>query len=139
MAVLTRDAILQTQDIKRELVHVPEWGGDVYVQMMTARDREAFEQDIQADDDNPGMDNVRAKMVARTVTDESGNRLFTEADVETLGGKSAAALGRLFDVAIRINAVSKADVEDLAKNSSTGQSDSSSTASPVTSDVPSTT
>ena len=31
MAILTRDQILQAQDIQREVVSVPEWGGEVLV------------------------------------------------------------------------------------------------------------
>jgi hypothetical protein len=130
--LLSRDAILQTNDLPTELVHVPEWGGDVYVRAMSGAERDAFEVAVVS---NPGkhqtlnLANIRARLVATTVVDQQGVRLFTDADVAALGGKSAAALDRVVEVAQRLSAVSDGDVEQLAKNSVSGQSDDSGSAS----------
>ncbi len=40
--MLTREQILQSDDLPRETVQVPEWGGEVQVRTMTGTDRDAF-------------------------------------------------------------------------------------------------
>ena len=114
MAMLTRDQILNASDIKTEVVSVPEWGGDVYVCMMTGYARDVFESQML--DKKTGKKNMRAKLAAATVQDEDGNLLFSEKDIELLGKKSGAALERIFDVALRINRIGPSDVDELAKN-----------------------
>jgi len=46
MTLLTRDQILQAQDIARETVSVPEWGGSVLVRGLTGQERDAYEATI---------------------------------------------------------------------------------------------
>ena len=41
--MLTREQILGSDDLKRQTVAVPEWGGDVFVRMLTGGERDAFE------------------------------------------------------------------------------------------------
>jgi hypothetical protein len=48
--------------------------------------------------------------------DDKGNRLFTDADVKALGAKSSRALSRCVRAAQRLNGLTGADLEDLAKN-----------------------
>jgi hypothetical protein len=60
--------------------------------------------------------NIRAKLVALTVVDEDGNRIFSDEDAEALGKKSAAALDRIFAVAQRLSGLRPEDVEELAGN-----------------------
>src|SRR5690606_19506049 len=125
VVVLNREAILAAKDLPRELVEVPEWGGAVYVRALTGAERDQFEASIveqRGRDVRMAMRNIRAKLVALTVVDEDGQRNFTDDDVAALGGKSAAALDRLFAVAQRLSGLSKEDVEELAKNSESGQS-----------------
>lgn len=118
--VLTKDEILSAEDLKREEVDVPEWGGAVFVRMLTGRERDNLEAFWLRSKEAGSYANARATLVALTVCDESGARLFSDADIEALGGKSAAALDRLSDVAQRINRLTKKDLEDLAGNSSSG-------------------
>ena len=83
---------------------------------------------MSTDGKNTKMDlrNMRAKLVALTVVDDKGKRLFRgDADVNALGRKSAAALQRVFEVAQRLSGLSDEDMEELAKNSDAGQSEGS--------------
>ena len=128
MALLTRDAILQVQDLPTERVHVPEWGGDVLVRALTGAERDRFEQSIveqRGKSTRMNLQNIRAKLVALTVVDEQGNRIFKDEDVKWLGNKSAAALDRIFEVAQRLSGLRDEDVEELAKNSESDLSDDS--------------
>ena len=53
-----------------------------------------------------------------------GELLFKPGDVEKFGAKNAAALTRVFVVAQRLAGLSGEDVEELAKNSSSGPAES---------------
>lgn len=120
MAILNRDQILSANDRKTEIVSVPEWGGDVIVSVMSGEQRDAYESMIMAVDAKgkavQKLDNLRAKLVACSVVDESGGLIFTAEDVALLGKKSASALQRVYDAAVRINRVTEDGVEDAAKN-----------------------
>ena len=130
MGYLTREQILKAQDLETEAVEVPEWGGKVLVRSLTGTERDAFEGSIvdMPAGKQPGsspkmkMDNIRAKLVARSVVDEAGELIFTDKDIQALGQKSAAALDRVFAVAQRLSGITDEDVEALAENFGGGQS-----------------
>ena len=114
MNYLTKDDILQREDILTRDVEVPEWGGTVRVRGMSGVERDKFEASLIVEeapaertapaqgtdgDVKTSMDNVRAKLCAWCIVDGDGARMFADADVVALGAKSAAALDRVFDVA----------------------------------------
>ena len=118
MSVLKRDDILQAEDIKTELVPVPEWGGDVYVKGMNGAERDKFEGSLvilRGKDKQMNMTNIRAKLASMTICDDKGKRLFNENDVQALSQKSAAALQRVFVVAQKLSGISDDDIEELAE------------------------
>jgi hypothetical protein len=116
---LSRDQILEAADLTTQVVAVPEWGGDVIVSGMTGEMRDAWEQSLVIADGGKArtnMENIRARLVAATVVDAQGNRLFTDKDVAMLGRKSSAALERVCKVAQRLNGLTNEDVEQLKGN-----------------------
>ncbi len=118
--LLSRDDILKAVDVQTEEVNVPEWGGSVLVRGLTGRERDKYEASQMTMRGNkmfPALDNIRAKLVAWCICDEDGNALFTQHDIDLLGGKSAAALDRVFEVAARLSGMSEEDVADLEKSS----------------------
>lgn len=118
MGLLTREQILAVQDVSTETVAVPEWGGDVLVRGMTGTERDRFEASIVETHGKKVkvvMVNIRARLVAQCVIDEKGERLFSNADIELLGKKSAAALQRVYDVAQKLCGLSDSDVEELSE------------------------
>ena len=131
MSLLTRDAILAAPDMLTEEVPVPEWGGMVLVRGLTGTERDAFEEEMitgKGKNRDVNLANFRARLIVKSVVDKGGKRLFTQADMVALGGKSAAAIQRVFQVAMRLSGMSEEDVEELTKNSEPGQSDSSTSA-----------
>lgn len=125
-SLLSREAILAVPDLQSEVVNVPEWGGDVKVQGLTGAQRDAFEGSVmlgKGKDRDVNLKNLRAKLVALSIVDEKGARLFTDADVNALGAKSATALNRVFEVAQRLSGLTGEDVEALEKNSEGAPSD----------------
>lgn len=139
MTLLTKSAILAADDLKTEDVEVPEWGGTVRVRAFSGRERDAFEASLvrgDGKDRKVDLTNMRARLVALTVVDETGQKLFTHDDVDLLGAKSGAALDRVFAVAQKLNGLSAADVEDLTKNSSGAPSADFTSGLPLPSDTP---
>lgn len=122
--LLTREQILAIQDLPFEEVEVPEWGGTVRVRGITAMDRDAMEGRATKAGSDPEAQvrNLRAWVVAHGVVDADGNRVFGAADAEALGQKSSLVMDRLFWIVVRLSALKQQDVEDLAKNSTSGPS-----------------
>lgn len=119
MTLLSKDAILGAEDLITEDVEVPEWGGTVRVRMMTGAERDAFEESLsrtKGKSVKTNLANLRARLVAKTVVNEQGKRLFTDAEAGVLGQKSAAALDRVFEAARRLNGMTEQDVEDLTED-----------------------
>ena len=139
MTLLSKTAILAAQDRQTEDIEVPEWGGAVRVRSFIGRERDAFESSmVRGDgrDHTVDLTNMRTRLVGLTVIDETGQRLFTDEEVDLLGAKSGAALDRVFAVAQKLNGLSGADVEELSKNSSGVPSAVSTSASALPSGSP---
>ncbi len=125
---LSRDAILAVNDVLYEDVDVPEWGGKVRVKSLTGKERDALESSMivgKGKNANVNLNNLRAKLVARSVVDEDGKQVFSDEDLAALGAKSAAALTRVYEVAQRLSGITEEDVDELTKNSLTAPSDDS--------------
>lgn len=122
--MLSKEEILNANDIVIEEVQVPEWGGSVFVRSLSGTDRDAFEQSV-VEGKKMNLANIRARLCAKTICDADGERLFTDADVTALGRKSAKALNTVFEVAQGLNGLSTDDVKELEKNSGGGPSEDS--------------
>ena len=127
LKLLGKDEILSADDLTYEVVPVPEWGGSVRVRSLPSEERDAYEQSClvgRGKDQRITYENIRAKLCSRTIVDADGVPLFEPKDIAVLGRKSAAALGRVFEVASRLSLLSKADVDALAaelKNAPTAE------------------
>lgn len=124
--LLSKDEILGMDDIPTEEVVVPEWKGrTVLVCGMTAAGKNAYEAslvEVKGTTRKIRMENATAKLLVRTLVNRQRQPLFTETDIEKLGAKSAAALERLAQVALRLSSMRVSDVEELVKNSDAAQS-----------------
>ncbi|MFP3890982.1 hypothetical protein [uncultured Ralstonia sp.] len=126
---LSKDQILGASDLPNQTVPVPEWGGDVIIRTMTGAARDAYEASMVVFKDGQrvaDLTNMRAKLVAATLVDDTGRLLFTAAEeVEALAAKSASVLERLFRVAQDLNGMGAASVEQAQKNSNAAPSGAS--------------
>ncbi len=129
---LTASDILTADDMTRERVEVPEWGGHLFIRMITAEERDAFEASCfeqrgrgRKRTTEFNQKNLRARLVVLTAVDADGNRLFSEDQVNALGLKSAAALDRCYEKAQELNKFSDDDIEALEGNSGAVRSDGS--------------
>lgn len=113
-----RDQILAANDRQREKVDVPEWGISVFISTMSGAERDGFEAEIvtlRGKKTDLNLQNIRAKLVVRTLVDETGERIFFDSDAAELGKKSASVLSRLYEVAQRMNGLREEDVAELGK------------------------
>lgn len=119
---LGRDDILNAEDRTFEDVYVEKWGGYVRIHALTASQRDRFEASLTRPVGNKGktvrnFENMRARLVALTATDDRNEPLFTGDDVRLLGNKNAAEVNQLFEVAARLSGLSDKDVRELEGNS----------------------
>jgi hypothetical protein len=120
-----RAKILSMDDRKTEVVHVPEWGVDIHVYSMTARDKTALQKHILKYEELP--DDYFARIVYMCACDESGTRIFTEKDIAELQDKSATAVSRIAEVAMSLSKMNESPEALAEKNSETNQDGSPST------------
>jgi hypothetical protein len=136
--LLDRLAILNADDLPRERVEVPEWGGHVFVRTLTGAERDSFENETvlfrplgQSGPNMDAMNRTRARLCARAMCDEEGRRIFSDDDVAALSAKSAAALDRVYEVAARLSKIGRQDMEELVKNSASAPGGASCSDSPA--------
>lgn len=126
--LLSREDILNAPDLETEEVEVPEWGGMVLIKGLTGQERDEFEASVvdrRGKKVKMNMDNLRARLVALSVVDGEGKRIFRRTDVEALGKKSAAALDRVFSASMRLSGMREEDVEELVENFTREKTDDS--------------
>ena len=133
MTILSKQSIFSAP-LPHEDVPVPEWGGDVRVAVMTGAMRDRL-MALQANDAPDVPSSVfEARLLICTVIDENNQPLFGEEDIEALRNLSRDAVERVLDVAMRLNKVAPAAVEDEVKNSDADPSGDSGSASQSTSE-----
>lgn len=133
--MLTRTEILRIVPVfPKEEVDTPEWNGtSIWIRVMTSAERDKLEAEMA----KTNQTNFRARLVLYTACNEDGTALFQPHDLPWLGNQSALLMARLADVAMRLNGYSKAEIEDLEKNSESGQTNGSATDWPRSSVAPS--
>lgn len=115
-----REKILKADDLQLHKEWVPEWGVDVYLRTMGGVDRDDFDAEAHAargPDDAVNFVNLRGRLLVRCIVDKEGKRVFKSEDAEALGRKSARALERIFPIALKMNGLSKEDIDALKKPS----------------------
>jgi hypothetical protein len=101
---LNKEQILSTNDITIVKVPVPEWGGDVYVQTLKAKQIDGLSGLQQRE--------LRTRLLIMTMVDENGASLgFTADDIPALEEKSLSAVVRVFHQALIVNGMTKEAVE----------------------------
>ena len=117
--ILTKQAILKPKKLKREVVEVPEWGGDVLVQEMTATQRDAFEDWSMTQRKEDTHKGTRVMCMINTVVDENGKPIFTDLDAPDLLKQSGIIINRIAQVGLELSGLAGDSVEEELKNSET--------------------
>jgi hypothetical protein len=113
---LKGDQILAINDIKTQELFIPDWDSWVRVRTMSGAEYDRYQKSIligKGKNRDVNLMNARAKLVALTVVDENGQRVFTDSQINALGQKSSAAIGLIFDLATDLAGITEEDVEEL--------------------------
>jgi len=84
---------------------------------MTGAERARFQQAV-----DKGDDRITALLAVMVVVDETGQQVFSNADVPKLQQKSGVALDRIATKSLALNSFGEDEVDALAKNSNAPQS-----------------
>lgn len=104
--------------------------GRFYLRHLTAREKDAFDVEINPTGKSKNLTNIRARLLVRCLADETGKRLLTDGDVDELGDKMPNVVAEaLWDAAIDMNGLSSEEKETAKKNSGNSPGDSSSSPS----------
>ena len=120
--LLSKEAILKARELATEDVDIKELGGKVRVREMTGAQRDAWEgSNIKGRGKNmtANLVNARARLVAYSVIDNSGQLLFNPddpAEINRIGQLSCRALDAIYDVAARLSGIRDEDLEELSGN-----------------------
>jgi hypothetical protein len=105
---LTREQILAArhrEDRKPVKVEVPEWGGDVYLRVMTVADQVALSEDVKPAE-------MPVQVLLHCLVDETGTRLLEEEDAEALAEEDFPLVLRLFGAAAKLNGLTSKELEE---------------------------
>jgi hypothetical protein len=131
-ATVTREDILNENDMIIESVVVPEWKGrTIFVRSLSGGERDSFEDSIMKERRVRGKNGrattervvdpkrIRAKLAVLACCNgpDDATPFFKATDVEALAKKNGAALDRIYDVAARLAGITDADVDELVKKS----------------------
>lgn len=116
---LNRDQILGADDLPTEELEISEWGGTVLLKALNGEQREEIEvrsHKAKSSGDALGWKGLKTLVATYALVDDEGKPLFTAKDLAALAKKSSAALDRIFEYVMKMNAMTKADAEELAGN-----------------------
>lgn len=99
-------------------VKVAGINGLVSLRGLTASERDLWEQEVFSQRDiKKGVKNIRASLVIRSLVDnETGVRLFTDAEIAEVGAMPASVIDKLYEHCQRLSGLGAKDAEELEKN-----------------------
>ena len=110
MSILSRQAILECNDLPRKRLNIPEWGGDVFIRVITVEELSTM-IDVH---NHKTAHNENASLVAIALCDEQGQRLFSDEDIALLSHKNALVMGRICKEILELNHIG--DTEAIKKD-----------------------
>lgn len=122
--MLNREAFLSGAGTTLPREKVKAFGDEVWVQGLTASERDEFEASCMEPDGSTNVRGMRSRLITYCVVDEDGKRLFQPTDALKIGNLPAVQIVRVSDVAMRLSGLLKEDLKELEKNSVRGPLDS---------------
>jgi hypothetical protein len=118
--LLTLEQLEQKQALPYE--DVPAWGATARIRAMDGPTQDAWDRRLMSAKDKGTGDydhtGLRAYLVALCLSDGNGERLFADADkgAEIIGRRDAKTIDQLHEVAVKLNGIGRAQLEERAKN-----------------------
>ena len=122
---LTRDQILAISDIQVKEIKVPGWGDTIFIRQLSRGEQDAYMKrqygkmamKQKGKDQELGSDSIQifghdSWLVARGACDESGKRLFSDADEKELNKKLGEPVGYIAKQILEFSDMAK-DIEEI--------------------------
>lgn len=122
MKVATPEDFESSPTLTVERVPVPEWDMIVFVRELTGSEQDAFSAKKGLGDEGVSheerFNNYRARYVARCMCHEDARPFFQnpEGAAGRVGARQSKGLQRVFEVCLRLNGLSKEDVDRAVKD-----------------------
>lgn len=107
--------ILEADDLRNDLVVVPEWKRSIWIRNLWGYERDALEQ-AATSGQVPNVSGALARIVAWGAMSGPGHdarQLFSQSQVEALNRKNAGPIMRLANAIKRLSAITDADLEAM--------------------------
>lgn len=109
---LTREQIDQADDAK--ILRVAAFGGEVCLRLMSVGDRDSYELKL-VEAGGKAIPDFRSELLSRTLCDEKGVLLYPgQEGVDALKRRSADEMHKLWQAAMRHNALTEEEIKRLA-------------------------
>jgi hypothetical protein len=123
--ILSKDAFLRNDNLRKELCDVPELSGSVWVRELSGKALLDYRERVQKMQDEVGENaevtpsqslSLMALLISLTVCDENGQLMFTEDEANQLAYGSISVLQRLSEKAMDVSGISKHVADEVADN-----------------------
>jgi hypothetical protein len=122
---LTREQILARRNSRKPVrEEVPEWGGEVWIRVLSAADQVKIAEAGGEAALGP------ARVLVAALVDEDGTRLFTDEDLPELMKEDFPVIMRLFQRAAKVNGLTSAELDEAMASFDFTQGGDASTVSP---------
>jgi len=110
--------LLLANSLQIEAISI-EGSAPIYIRGMSAKERDSFESSCMQGKGKTrqvNLENIRARLLTRSICNPSGERLFQDSDSDLLGTIPASIADKLFSASQKLSGLSSGDVEELAGN-----------------------
>jgi len=113
-----REQILNSNDIKKELVTVAEWGNAVIeIRTLTGKARANMLKSAVDKNGNIDFEKIYPEIIIASSFDpETGSKLFESTDRDIINSKSAKCVEEIAKVALRLAGLDTDSREEIVKN-----------------------
>ena len=103
---LTRDQILAARAARKPVrLTVDEWGGDVFIQVLSAADQASLSNGHPEGE-------MPVRLLVKALVDDTGQQIFSDEDVPELSKEAFPVILKVFSVAARLNGLSTKELDE---------------------------
>lgn len=107
---LSREQILRSRgDRKPVRLEVPEWGGAVFVRVLSAKDQMELSEGVKPTE-------MPVKVILHCLVDEQGNRILQDEDADALGEEEFPIVMRVFAAVAELNGLSTKELKEAVES-----------------------
>lgn len=124
MGVLTGEQIREAAGrvmIEREMLTVPELGGEIYVRGMSGKERDKFEEGLRIRKGKrtgqSDLRNFRATLAVKVIVDAAGERLLHDGDADLFGRLPAGVLDRIIAKCTELSGKAEEEIDEMGNGS----------------------